>query len=188
MSPLWFHGEWVSGFENPSPWVWNSAAKASSCRRTPYSMRLRTAQRVIPSPLNGEKVAKGRMRGGHAHGSDLQPRLLPIDRHPSPSVPLRESTPLVKSETLVGNPGALGTARPTSAFGSSYVIDFSAPKVGRGVPTAPGLERASARSRDVQGLKARNFSGKSLPAEGRGKIACRRRGLPHSCCFVSIRG
>ena len=35
-----------------------------SCRRTPYSVRRWTCARVIPSALNWEKVAKGRMRGG----------------------------------------------------------------------------------------------------------------------------
>ena len=29
---------------------------------------LRQCARVIPSPLNGEKVATGRMRGGNTHG------------------------------------------------------------------------------------------------------------------------
>src|SRR5215203_3437962 len=38
-SSLWLHSEWVSGFENPASWFWNSAAKASSCRRTPYRFR-----------------------------------------------------------------------------------------------------------------------------------------------------
>ncbi|HMJ65138.1 MAG TPA: hypothetical protein VK615_07285, partial [Candidatus Binatia bacterium] len=43
--------------------------------------------------------------------------------------------------------------------------------VGRGVPTAPGLERARTTPRKVQGLKARFVSGNSLPVEGRGSIA-----------------
>jgi hypothetical protein len=45
----------------------------------------------IPSPLNGEKVAEGRMRGGHTHNSGLcdkailhQLTLPPLTLSPSP--------------------------------------------------------------------------------------------------------
>ena len=46
-------------------------------------------------------------------------------------------------EAVVAIRGALGTARPTCALDSFDAMELSNAKVGRGVPTAPGLERAS---------------------------------------------
>src|SRR5829696_8535840 len=53
----------------------------------------------------------------------------------------------VGSEAIVAIRGALGTARPTSTFGYFDTIKFAHADVGRGVPTAPGLELAHTTSR-----------------------------------------
>src|SRR5215216_3389965 len=73
----------------------------------------------------------------------------------------------IKSKATVAIRGALGTARPTSALDCFEGMELSNAKVGRGVPTAPGLEREFSKSR--KGLRVRGaiVSGNSAENDGR---------------------
>jgi hypothetical protein len=68
-------------------------------------METSTGVHRVPSPLNGEKVAKGRMRGGNAQDSDSRERI-PIPLPTSPPLtltlsPLRGKVALVGTKLLI---------------------------------------------------------------------------------------
>src|SRR5436190_11662791 len=62
---------YTSGREEADAEPCDSALRSTRTRKpaSEKSKRSETDAREIPSPLNGEKVAKGRMRGGNANGS-----------------------------------------------------------------------------------------------------------------------
>ena len=61
----------------------------------PKSRGVGQCARVIPSPLNGEKVAEGRMRGGNAHGFGL---IDSLSHHQSTSPPLTPALSPLRGE------------------------------------------------------------------------------------------
>src|SRR5215212_7370285 len=73
----------------------------------------------------------------------------------------------VKSKAAVAIRGALGTARPTSALDYFKGVELSNTKVGRGVPTAPGLEREFSNRRNGSRVQGAIVSGNSAKTGAR---------------------
>ena len=106
-----------------------------------------TNAREFPSPLNGEKVAAGRMRGGNTRDSasvdsysQYHLTLSPL----TPALPMNQSRHCVSNVSgeinaaVAGRRGALGTAPPYPALAHFDAIECLYAKVGRRCPHRAG--------------------------------------------------